>query len=196
MTDTHLTIRQADGAAQEVASDLLRRFFAEEGFAIAPSRQRAGLGAMLDDQRSAVMLALGGDGDGDEVVGIATASWRQSVEHSRVAQIAELYVAPEARRRGIATALVEAVAGWARAQGCSTLVVAVGPDGELSHGVAGFFTQRGFDDEYRELLALALSPNDPSGPPPATGNTAAGATTGDTAAGATTGGDATTEETM
>ncbi len=176
MTDTHLTIRQADGAAQEVASDLLRRFFAEEGFATTPSRQRAGLGAMLGDPRSAVMLAH--MGDGDEVAGIATASWRTSIEHLRVAQIAELYVAPEARRRGIATALVEAVARWARAQGCSTLVVAVGPDGELSHGVAGFFTQRGFDDEYRKLLAFELSADAKTG-----GN-------------ARTGGDAKTEETM
>jgi GNAT superfamily N-acetyltransferase len=176
VTDTHLTIRQADGATQQVASDLLRRFFAEEGLATTSSRQRAGLGAMLDDPRSAVMLAQGGDDD--EVVGIATASWQTSVEHARVARIAELYVAPAARRRGIATALVEAVAGWARTQGCSTLVVAVGPDGELSHGVAGFFAQRGFDDEYRKLLAFELSADAKTG--------------GDAKAG----GDATTEETM
>ena len=90
-------------------------------------------------------------------MGIACASWQTSVEHVRVAEIGELYVAPAARGRGVATALVEAVAAWANDQGCTACRVAVGPEGELSHGVTGFFTARGFDDEYRKLLSLALS---------------------------------------
>ncbi len=148
MTDAQLTIRQADGAAQEVAGDLLRRFFAEEGLAMPPSRQRAGLDAMLDDPRGAVLLAHR-DSAADEPVGVATVSWRTSVERTRMAEMCELYVAPGARGRGVATALVEAVGAWAREQGCTALVVAVSPDGELSHGLTGFFTRRGFADEYR-----------------------------------------------
>ena len=169
MTDTHLTIRQVDGAAQEVASDLLRRFFAEEGLATPASRQRVGLEAMLDDPRGAVLLAWR-DGAPDEPVGIATASWETSVEHVRVAGIGVLYVAPGERRRGIAAALTEALAAWARGQGCTALRVAVGPDGELSHGLTGFFTGRGFGDELRKLLSLELrsgdagsEPGDPAG---------------------------------
>ena len=161
MTDERLTIRQADGAAQEVASDLLRRFFADEGLATPASQQHAGLAAMLDDPRGVVLLAHN-KGTASAPVGIATASWRASVEHIRVAEIGELYVAPEARGRGLAAALVEAVAAWARAQGCSALVVAVGPDGELSHGSTGFFTRRAFDDEYRKLLSLDLRADDPA----------------------------------
>ena len=155
MTDTHLTIRQADGAAQEVASDLLRRFFAEEGFAITPPRRRAGLAAVLGDPRAAVLLAWRDEAP-DEPAGIATASWRTTVEHARLAEIGALYVAPGSRGRGIATALVESVAAWAGEQACTTLTVAVGPDGELSHGLAGFFTRRGFADDFRKLLSLEL----------------------------------------
>ncbi len=173
MTDTRLTIRQADGAAQEVASDLLRRFFAEEGLDVPAARQGAGLAAALDDPRCAVLLAWRSGAaeqpgladaspgvaptDPGAPAGIACASWRTSVEHVRVAEIGALYVLPAARGRGVATALIQAVADWAADQGCGACRVAVGPEGELSHGVTGFFTARGFDDEYRKLLSLALS---------------------------------------
>ncbi len=159
MTDTHLTIRQADGATQEVASDLLRRFFAEEGFATPASRRHAGLAALLDDPRGAVLLASRA-GAADVPVGIATASWRTTVEHVRLAEIGELYVVPAERGHGIGGALTEALAAWASSRGCAALAVAVGPDGELSHGLSGFFTRRGFGDEYRNLLSLELHPAD------------------------------------
>jgi GNAT superfamily N-acetyltransferase len=155
VTDTHLTIGQADGAAQEVAGDLLRRFFAEEGFAVTTARCRTGLAAVLDDPRGAVLLARR-EGELDEPAGIVTASWRTTVEHVRLAEIGALYVRPEARGQGIATALIEAVAAWAGERGCTVLAVAVGPDGELRHGVTGLFAARGFDDEYRKVLARAL----------------------------------------
>ena len=75
-----------------------------------------------------------------------------------MAEISDLYVVPAERSGGVAAALVEAVADWARTQGCTALFAAVGPDGELSHGMSGFFTHRGFADEYRKLLALELTP--------------------------------------
>lgn len=158
MTDSRLTIRQADHATQEVACDLLRRYFAEEGLATPAERQRAGLAALLADPRGVVLLAFRAPAAG-EPVGIATASWKTSVEHLRVAEIGELYVPPAERGRGIATALVAAVAAWAAGEGCTACRAAVGPDGELSHGVTGFFTTRGFDDEYRKLLARELRPD-------------------------------------
>ena len=158
MTDIHLTIRKAEGgAAQGLAGDLLRRYFAEEGLAVPPSRQRAGLDAFLDDRRCAVFFADRED-VADAPVGIVTVSWKTTVEHLKVAEIGDLYVVPAARGAGVATALVEAAADWARAQGCTALSAAVGPDGELSHGVSGFFTKRGFADEYRKLLARELPP--------------------------------------
>jgi len=151
VTDTHLTIRQADRAAQEVANDLLRRYFAEEGFALPAGPPAAGLAALLDDPRAAVLLATH-TGTGAEIAGIATVTWTTSAAHGRLAEVAELYVRPDARRRGVATALLEAAIAWARDHGCTVCRLAVGPDGELSHGVAGFFAARGFDDDYRKVL--------------------------------------------
>jgi GNAT superfamily N-acetyltransferase len=151
MTDSTLIIRQADLAAQEVASDLLRRYFTEEGIALAAGLPMAGLTALLDDSRAAVLLATH-TGAGAEVAGIATVTWTASAAHRRLAEVAELYVRPAARRRGVATSLLEAAIAWARDHGCTVCRLAVGPDGELSHGVAGFFTARGFDDDYRKVL--------------------------------------------
>lgn len=159
MTESGLTIRKADDATQEVASDLLRRYFAEEGLAVPAARQRTGLAALLADSRGAVLLAFR-DGEGAAPAGIVTASWSASVEHLRVAEIGELYVPPAERRRGVAAALVEAAAAWAAGQGCTACRVAVGPDGELRHGVSGFFAAHGFDDEYRTVLALTLRPDE------------------------------------
>jgi len=65
-------------------------------------------------------------------------------------------VVPAGRGRGIAAALIDTVADWCRSQGCRTLLVTVTPDGELSHGLTGFYTRRGFVDELRTVLALPL----------------------------------------
>ena len=158
MADERLTIRKAEGGeAQGLASDLLRRYFAEEGLAVPPSRQRAGLDALLNDRRCVVLFAER-EGVTGEPLGIVTASWKTSVERLKVAEISDLYVLPTERGGGVARALVEAVADWAHTQGCTALFAAVGPDGELSHGMSGFFTHRGFADEYRKLLARELPP--------------------------------------
>ena len=158
MTDEPLTIQEAEGGAgQGLAGDLLRRYYAEEGLAVPPSRQRAGLDALLNDRRCVVLFAEREGVDGAPV-GIVTASWKTSVERLKVAEIGDLYVLPAERGAGVAAALVEAIADWARSQGCTAVFAAVGPDGELSHGVSGFFTRRGFSDEYRKLLACELAP--------------------------------------
>jgi GNAT superfamily N-acetyltransferase len=135
----------------------LRRFCAEEGFTTPPDDQRRGLAEMLaDPAHCAAVLAFREDGGAHRAVGIATAAWTASVEYTRSAELADLYVTPPERGRGIAGALIDAVTRWAREHGCSVLLVTVAPDGELSHGLTGFYTRRGFADEYRKLLALDL----------------------------------------
>jgi GNAT superfamily N-acetyltransferase len=146
-----------DDATIAVALDLLGRFFAEEGFTTPPDAQRRGLAEMLADPlRCAAVLAFRVEGGARRPVGLATAAWMASVEHTRAAELEDLYVVPAERGRGVAGALIEAVVRWSRQRGCATLLVTVTPDGELSHGLTGFYTRRGFADEYRKLLALDL----------------------------------------
>jgi aminoglycoside 6'-N-acetyltransferase I len=61
--------------------------------------------------------------DGGAVVGFAEATLRHDYVNgtstSPVVFLEGIFVAPDHRRQGVAAALVEAVAGWGRAQGCT-----------------------------------------------------------------------------
>ena len=111
---------------------------------------------LADPEHCAAVLAVRKDGGARRPIGVATAAWRASVQHTRAAELEDLYVVPSERGRGVAGALVDAVTRWSRERGCSVLLVTVTPDGELSHGLTGFYTKRGFGDEYRTVLSLAL----------------------------------------
>ncbi len=111
---------------------------------------------LADPVHCAAVLAFREDGGARRAVGIATAAWTASVEYTRSAELEDLYVVPAARGHGIAGALIGAVTRWSRQRGCQALLVTVTPDGELSHGLSGFYARRGFADEYRTLLALDL----------------------------------------
>lgn len=74
-----------------------------------------------------------------QVQGFAEASLRHDfvngTESSPVAFLEGLYVAPEFRRQGVAHALVEAVADWARRAGVSELASDTGLDNRLGQRV-------------------------------------------------------------
>lgn len=81
----------------------------------------AEIAALLDDPGDTVNLIAHAD-DG-EAMGLAEAALRRDyVEGCRTSPVAFLegiYVAPDHRRKGIATALIRAVEDWGRQQGCT-----------------------------------------------------------------------------
>ena len=112
-------------------------------------------GAHADD--IARLLADPGDtvnliarNDAGDAVGFAEASLRHDYvngcDTSPVAFLEGIYVAPAARQRGVARALVAAVQSWAREQGCTELAsdAAIGNTISLEmHNALGFVeTQR------------------------------------------------------
>ena len=74
-----------------------------------------------------------------EALGFAEASLRtdyvNGTESSPVAFVEGLYVVPQARRQGVATALVAAIADWARSSGCRELASDAALENSSSHVV-------------------------------------------------------------
>ena len=74
-----------------------------------------------------------------QAVGLAEASVRtdyvNGAQTSPVAFLEGLYVAPEARRKGVARSLVSTVSQWARGVGCTELASDALLDNEISHAV-------------------------------------------------------------
>ena len=135
------------------ALDLLRRFFAEEGFEVPRDQIRLNLEAFLSRADYGVFLAsIAG-----QPVGLATVSASVSVELGRMAEIDDLYVLPDARGHRVARALITAALDWCRAQGRVYVQVTITPEGEDAHGLTHFYDKLGFVDTQRTIMALALS---------------------------------------
>jgi aminoglycoside 6'-N-acetyltransferase I len=107
-----------------------------------------------------VLLALNEDG---AVLGFAELSIRPYAEDcvtDRVAYLEGWYVVPEARRRGIGRALVEAAERWAVAQGCTEF----GSDALLDNDVsAAAHEALGFVETVRiRCFRKSLEPREPA----------------------------------
>jgi len=86
-------------------------------------------------------------------VGLAEASIRtdyvNGTSSSPVAYLEGLYVAPDARGRGVARSLVLAVSEWALATGCTELASDTQPENRVSQAV---HTQLGFVETERAVF--------------------------------------------
>jgi GNAT superfamily N-acetyltransferase len=102
----------------------------ESAFADTVWVERATHGAAGEDKVSYVAA------DGDRLVGLATGS----LEEGRF-NLFGMFVEPEARRRGVGAALVEAVIGWASDRGATSLYLGVT---ETNHPAIALYERCGF----------------------------------------------------
>jgi len=127
-------------------------FYEEEGFGTPEDRLRANLTTLVALPTARVAVS---EVDGRVVAfGITTTTF--GLESGPYAELEDLYVAPEARRRGLAGELIEDSLRWAAARGCTDLEVVIAPNGnDVSH-LFGFYRKHGFVDEGRRLLVHPL----------------------------------------
>lgn len=150
--DISPSIEKIGSESLDVALHLLQRFFGEEGFDTPVEKMRSSLATMLASANSAVFLAW----CGGEAQGIATVTASVGVEYGLAAEMGDLYVLPQTRGKGIASALIEAVCNWCQEQGCTTVLVTVTPEGEAVHGLIDFYRRRSFANTGRVILERNL----------------------------------------
>jgi GNAT superfamily N-acetyltransferase len=131
------------------AIDLLLRFFSEEGFETPAN-------VIKDHAMELAGIAKCGlfvGEEGGETVAVATVSLEFGIEYGWWAEMGDLYVVSEHRRKGLSLAMVEAIEVFLKQQGASGYQVTVAPYGAEHHALAKFYKRLGFDDEGRVLLA-------------------------------------------
>ncbi len=146
-------IVSAADPARAAAMDLLAQFFREEGFSTPRQRIGKNLDSMLADSSCWAAMALAED----VPVGIVTVTTMLYIEWGRLAEVGDLYVLREYRRRGVARRLVAAAIEWSRGRGCSGAFVTITPDGEARHQLSRFYQRLEFRSDGRTTMSKALS---------------------------------------
>ena len=120
--------------------------------------EHAGELAHLLENADETINLMARDADGT-VLGFAEASLRHDYvngcDTSPVAFLEGIYVVPEARRRGLARALVAAIEAWAREMGCREFASDALLDNQASHAMHGAlgFAETGRVVFFRKALA-------------------------------------------
>ena len=147
-----MEIRRAEPGDADALAALLTRFFAEEGFAASAAEIRARAEVFLAEAANAAFLAF----EDGTPSGVATVTTGFGFETGRQAEIEDLYVLPDRRRRGAARGLIAAALAWCRARGCIDVEVVVTPEGDARHGLGGWYRGLGFTETGRRILTLSL----------------------------------------
>ena len=132
---------------------LATAFYIEDGFATPVSELRDNLAVLLrtDTARAAVAVRQ------DEIVGFAITTLSFGLEQGAIAELEDLFVEPMHRRTGVAAALIDDSAHWARSRGCRTLEVVIAPNGNDVSRLFDYYARKNFVDEGRRLVARNLT---------------------------------------
>ncbi|MCP2347843.1 GNAT family N-acetyltransferase [Nonomuraea roseoviolacea] len=127
-------------------------FYAEDGFTTSREDLRANLAHLVASPAARVAVSE----EEGRAVAFAITTTSFGLESGPLAELEDLYVVPDARRRGEAERLIEDSLRWAAARGCTAVEIVVAPNGhDVSHLLA-YYGRRGFRDEGRRLLTHPL----------------------------------------
>ncbi|MEW9551033.1 GNAT family N-acetyltransferase [Nonomuraea sp. NPDC050783] len=157
---TLMPIRTARPDDLPALLDLAVAFYEEEGFATPPDALRANLATLIAEPAARVALAEqeeeGEEGEEGTAAGFAITTTTFGLETALSAELQDLYVAPAARRHGLAGELIADSRRWAAAQGCTLLEIVIAPNGGDPRHLLGYYRRRGFTDEGRRLMSMPL----------------------------------------
>jgi len=95
---------------------------------------------------------------GGAIAGAAAASTAYGLEVGLYAELEDIYVLPQWRKRGVASALVDACLAWARSRGCHDVEVVLTPHARGQPALAAWYAKRGFRDSGRHIWQRTLAP--------------------------------------
>lgn len=146
-----MPLRLATPADVELATQLMREFYQESGYAFEPVRGRAVIQELIADVSLGRLWLID---EQAETVGYIALTFGWSLEYlGRDAFIDDLYLRPSFRGRGLGTRVMEQVEEHARALDVQALHLEVGRENRA--GQALYF-RRGFRDTDRQLLTKRL----------------------------------------
>ncbi|MET9244141.1 GNAT family N-acetyltransferase [Nonomuraea sp. NPDC051941] len=148
-----MSIRTAREADLPALLALAVAFYEEDGFTTPEGDLGANLTTLVTSPAARVAVSE----EHGRIIAFAITTTSFGLESGLIAELEDLYVAPEARRRGEANGLIEDSRSWAAELGCSLLEIVIAPNGnDVSH-LFDFYGKRGFQDEGRRLLSQPLS---------------------------------------
>lgn len=148
-----IDLRLATPADQSPLFELVRAFYAESGYPLDDAAARRALGQILADASFGRVLLASQHG---EVQGYLILAFGFSIEYrGRDAIIDELYVRPEARRSGIARALLDELERASPGWDVHALHLEVEGDNTEAEGL---YRRRGYAGNARRLLTKRLVP--------------------------------------
>lgn len=133
---------------------LIAAFFREEGIETPREAQRRNLLAMMAAPETRILAAR----SCGELLGFATATLTRGIEFGLAAEIEDLYVVPDARGKGLARRLLQALIAWCESQGAQEIIVVITPEGMEAIDLPAFYRRFDFRDSGRKLLYRS-SPN-------------------------------------
>jgi len=133
--------------------ELVFAFYEAEGFTTPHARLTRNLARLAEAEGADVRIAVHDDGT---AIAFAVSTCVIGLEHGIVAELQDLYVDPRYRRAGIAGALINAAAAWARQRDAEVLDVVVDTEGDARHGLTRYYQQHGFVDGGRRILTAPL----------------------------------------
>ena len=151
-----IVVRRVNSAEDvAAASDLLTRFFAEDGFETSPQVIDTNTRKLATLDACGLFIAV----KENVAVGVATISLEFGIEYGWSAEMGDLYVLPELRGAGVARVLIDAVEQFLVERGAAGYQVTVAPHGH-ENALNAFYTKLGFEDEGRVLRYKTLRRKD------------------------------------
>jgi ribosomal protein S18 acetylase RimI-like enzyme len=146
-----ITVRTAAPADRARCLRLLTAQLVEHALPADPAGVARGVDLALAPRSAAWLLLAEREG---EPVGVLLASPVVSVEKGGLTLwVEELYVAPEARRRGVATAVLDHLSAEARRRGMRAVELEVVPTQAAAFAL---YRRRGFREVHRQRMTLDL----------------------------------------